>query len=108
MPECIQLESPGHRLGGRTDMTDRAGSNIRMTTTNFVRALAALTLAFSASTRMNAQEAHRPSTGDGFLFGAPSGFFTLHVGYSRPNASGDLFGFEQEQFTLGRRAFDAP
>lgn len=45
--------------------------------------------------------------GNGFLFGKPDGTVTLRGGYSRANASGDLFALQKKQFTIGPRGFDA-
>ena len=45
--------------------------------------------------------------GDGFLFRQPSGSFTLRMGFSRPNATGDPYTFFSDQLTLSRSSFDA-
>ncbi len=42
----------------------------------------------------------QPQTGNGFLFGAPSGSFTVRTGYALPSEGSDLFPFIREQFTL--------
>src|SRR5512140_2714371 len=44
----------------------------------------------------------QPVSGNGFLFGAPIGTFTLHVGYTQPTASSDVFAFSHQHLTLGR------
>src|SRR2546423_780796 len=78
--------------------------------TKISRPLASFALLLLATAgRLSAQTpAHRPSTGDGFLFGAPTGTVAFRVGYLRANASGDLFDVTQQQFTIGQRGFDAP
>jgi opacity protein-like surface antigen len=45
--------------------------------------------------------------GDGFLFQRPQGTFTLRVGVSRPNASGDPFSDFMSNLTLSRSSFVA-
>jgi hypothetical protein len=47
------------------------------------------------------------STGNGFLFRAPTGSFGLRLGYSRPNASSDVYSGIMNELTLGRSAFGA-
>ena len=47
----------------------------------------------------------QPQSGDGFMFGAPSGSITLRAGYSRPSQGSDVFSFIQDQLTLGSGDF---
>jgi hypothetical protein len=44
----------------------------------------------------------QPTSGDGFLFGAPSGTLTLRAGYSQPTAGSEVFSFSHQHLTLGR------
>lgn len=77
---------------------------------NLARSFASLTfflVAVSASLSAQAPP-RRPWTGNGFLFGKPTGTIAIRAGYMRPNASGDLFDLTREQFTIGQHAFDAP
>jgi len=49
------------------------------------------------------------SEGNGFLFHQPTGSFTLRMGVSQPNATGDPFGFFSNELTLAKSnylAFD--
>ena len=52
-----------------------------------ISALAAVTMVAVPAT---AQEL----SGNGFLFGAPTGNVALRVGYAIPNAGSDIFSFE--------------
>jgi hypothetical protein len=45
------------------------------------------------------------SEGNGFLFRQPRGSFTLRMGVSRPNATGDPFGFFSDQLTLSKASY---
>lgn len=47
----------------------------------------------------------QPTSGDGFLFGAPRGSFTLKGGYSLPTTGSDVFSFSRQHLTLGRNDF---
>jgi len=46
--------------------------------------------------------------GDGFLFSAPSGAFTLRAGYAAAAAKGDLVNFTTTNLTLSRGDFSSP
>ena len=46
-------------------------------------------------------------TGDGFLFQAPAGTFTIPGGFDRANAGGDIFSFATDELTLSRRDFSS-
>ena len=46
--------------------------------------------------------------GNGFLFGAPMGSFTIRGGWALPRAHSDLFAFTTEQLTLSRGDFSSP
>ena len=48
------------------------------------------------------------SQGNGYLFGEPSGSFTLRGGFARANAGSDIFTFATSQLTIGRDAFSGP
>jgi hypothetical protein len=52
--------------------------------------------------------ARAQDTGEGFLFKTPRASFSLRGGLTVPRASGDLFGFVTDRFTLGKRDFQAP
>jgi len=47
------------------------------------------------------------SEGPGFLFHQPWGSLTLRMGYSRPNATGDPFGFFANELTLSHSSYVA-
>ena len=47
------------------------------------------------------------SSGDGFLFRAPSGSWSFHGGFALPSASSDLFAFTTSNLTVRRSDFDA-
>jgi outer membrane protein W len=47
-------------------------------------------------------------TGNGFLFGAPTGSLTIRGGWAVASAHSDLFAFTTEQLTLSRRDFSSP
>jgi hypothetical protein len=81
----------------------------RSTGSDIARVFASLTfVAVVAAVPVGAQAtAPRPSTGNGFLFSEPIGTFSLRGGYSRANASGDLFALQEKQLTIGPRGFDA-
>jgi len=70
-----------------------------MRTSRFVVSLAAVLLAASPAVRSaSAQE----RSGNGFLFGAPTGSISLRFGYAAPSASSDLFSFVTNELTLRR------
>src|SRR5689334_18849879 len=46
--------------------------------------------------------------GNGFLFGAPAGAFTLRGGWAMPRAKSDLFTFTTQNLTLNRSDFSSP
>jgi hypothetical protein len=48
------------------------------------------------------------SSGNGFLFGRPSGSLVVRAGYAAANAKSDVFSFTSEQLTLDRRDFSSP
>jgi opacity protein-like surface antigen len=54
-----------------------------------------------AALPMSAQEL----SGNGFLFGAPTGNIALRVGYTAPNAGSDIFSFVTSDLTLRRKDF---
>ena len=72
----------------------------RMHAARFCSALM-LTVALPAASRAQ-------STGDGFLFGAPSGSLTIRGGYANASAGSDLFAFTTNQLTLNHRDFSSP
>jgi hypothetical protein len=47
------------------------------------------------------------SEGNGFLFHQPTGSFTLRMGFSRPNATGDPYGDFANDLTLSKSSYDA-
>ncbi len=49
--------------------------------------------------------AAQPKAGDGFMFGAPHGSFTLRAGLSQPTEGSDLFSFVRHELTLSRGDF---
>jgi len=51
---------------------------------------------------------HAQDAGNGFLFGAPAGSFTLHGGWTAASAGSDLFAFTTNELTLKRRDFSSP
>jgi len=70
--------------------------------------LATATLLAAGPTGAGAQQG-RPDPlahGDGFLFHQPNATFSLRGGYSRANASSELFTSQQKQLTIGPRGFD--
>ena len=46
------------------------------------------------------------SSGNGFLFGRPSGSFSIRGGYSQANAGSDLFSFTTNELTLDKNSFN--
>jgi hypothetical protein len=52
--------------------------------------------------------ARAQDAGNGFLFGAPMGSFTLRGGWALARAHSDLFAFTTEQLTLDRGDFSSP
>lgn len=53
------------------------------------------------------QAVGQESSGRGFLFGAPSGTFSLRLGYAGANAGSDVFSFVTNELTLRRGDFGA-
>ncbi len=47
-------------------------------------------------------------SGNGYLFGAPEGRFSIRTGYARANANSDLFGQVTSDLTLNRSDFSGP
>jgi len=47
-------------------------------------------------------------SGNGFLFGTPTGSLTFRVGWAAPRAGGDLFAFTTNELTLNRGDFSSP
>jgi len=71
-------------------------------------AVAEVEVALAVAAPLRGQDtAPHPSTGKGFLFGEPTGTFSLRAGYSRANAGSDLFTLQRQQLTIGPRGFDA-
>jgi hypothetical protein len=62
-----------------------------------LRALAVLAVALVPLVALAQQQ---PQSGDGFMFGAPSGNLTFRAGYGRPSQGSDVFSFAQEHLTL--------
>lgn len=89
-----------------TDSGRESGGTKR---SDIARGLTALTwVALAAASPLGAQAtASRPSSGNGFLFSEPIGTFSIRGGYSRANASSDVFALQQKQLTIGPRGFDA-
>jgi hypothetical protein len=52
--------------------------------------------------------AHAQDDGKGFMFGAPTGSFTLNGGWAVASAGSDLFSFTTNQLTLRRGDFSSP
>jgi opacity protein-like surface antigen len=78
------------------------------TTRNVARSLISASLALSAMLPAIARaQEHEHGAGNGFLFGKPDGTFTLRGGYSRANATGDIYNVQRRDFTFGPRGFDA-
>ncbi len=72
-------------------------------------ALAAGSLGLAALVALPAPAFGQVGAGDGFLFGKPTGMFTLRMGVAQPNATGDPFTFFSNELTLSKssyRAFD--
>ena len=63
------------------------------------RWIGGLLLAVAVTAPLHAQ------AGDGYLFGPPTGTFTLRGGLSHANANSDLFTDLTQQFTLAKRDF---
>jgi outer membrane protein W len=57
---------------------------------------------------LGAASAGAQGTGNGFLFGPPSGSFTLRGGYANAAARGDLIDFTTTNLTLDRHDFSSP
>ena len=49
--------------------------------------------------------AAQPLSGNGFMFGAPQGTFTLRAGYAQPTAGSEVFSFSRQHLTMGRNDF---
>jgi hypothetical protein len=49
----------------------------------------------------------QPDTGDGFFFHKPNYSFVFRGGYSRANATSDVFTVQEQSLTIGPRGFDA-
>ena len=64
---------------------------------------AALVLLTASATAAPAARAQ--SSGDGYLFGAPSGSLTVRAGFDRASAGSDVFSFATDQLTLSRGDF---
>lgn len=71
------------------------------------RSLAAGAVALAATLLFPAP-GRAQSSGDGFLFRKPAGAFLLRGGLAAEQASGDLYAFLTDQFTLDKRDFRAP
>jgi opacity protein-like surface antigen len=48
------------------------------------------------------------SSGPGFAFGAPKGYFVIKAGWLLPRAESDIYTFNAEQLTLGLDSYNAP
>ena len=75
----------------------------KFTTRSLAVAAVAITATFLAPPHASAQ-----SSGDGFLFQKPVGAFVLRGGFASATASGDLYSFLTNQFTLNKGDFRAP
>jgi hypothetical protein len=73
----------------------------------YSRNCAAIALAICIGA-VGARSASAQSTGNGFLFGPPSGTFTLQAGYAAAPARGDLIDFTTTNLTLNRGDFSSP
>ena len=51
---------------------------------------------------------HAQRAGDGFLFRAPGGSWTLRGGFARPLANSDVFTFVTDELTVDRSDFSSP
>ena len=60
-----------------------------------------------AATLFAAAPAHAQTSGDGFLFKAPTGIVTFRTGFDRASAGSDLFAFTTDQLTVNRKDFSA-
>jgi hypothetical protein len=60
-------------------------------------------LVLAAASPLRAQ-----ATGNGYLFGAPDARFSIHVGYSRAGAGGDVFDEATRNLSLNRSDFSGP
>ena len=70
---------------------------------SIARAMALVGALGLAAAQADAQE----SSGRGFLFGAPTGNFSLRLGYAGANAGSDVFSFVTNELTLRRGDFGA-
>jgi hypothetical protein len=61
-----------------------------------------------AATLLSPAPALAQGSGDGFLFRKPAGAFVLRGGFSSEMATGDLYSFLTDQFTLSKGDFRAP
>lgn len=69
----------------------------------FVQRLSTFAVLATLPTVAGAQD-----TGNGFLFGAPSGSITLRGGWALARAKSDLFTFTTQNLTLNRSDFSSP
>ena len=68
----------------------------------------ALPAAFLAAALLAPAAARAQGAGDGFLFHRPTGAFVVRGGFASTMASGDLYTFLTDQFTLSKGDFRAP
>ena len=64
--------------------------------------------ALTAATLLCPAAGQAQGTGDGFLFRKPVGAFVVRGGFAAEQASGDLYSFLTDQFTLDKGDFRAP
>jgi len=70
-------------------------------------ALAAGSIGLAALVALPVSAFGQVGAGEGFLFGPPKGTFTLRMGVSQPNASGDPFSFFSNELTLSKSSYTA-
>lgn len=70
-----------------------------------LRSLAAAGALLFAGLLGAAREAGAQLNGNGYLFGRPTGTFTLRAGYDRPNAQGSVYDEFADRLTLGRGSY---
>ena len=71
----------------------------------FSRGRAVFTVLCAGALAVPAAVAAQPGSGNGFLFGAPSGSITLRGGVTQPTASSEVWAFSHDNLTLGRGDF---
>ena len=70
-------------------------------------ALAAGSIGLAALVALPTSALGQVGAGDGFLFGAPKGMFSVRMGVSQPFATGDPFTFFSDELTLSKSSYRA-